>query len=71
MAEVDAHQQQWRLRGNRRHRATMKKSEWRKSTRSGSNGGACVEIRVVWRKSTRSGENGGACVEVAVVDQSK
>ena len=25
----------------------MKKSEWRKSTRSGQNGGACVEIAVV------------------------
>jgi hypothetical protein len=25
----------------------MKNFEWRKSTRSGSNGGACVEIRIV------------------------
>jgi hypothetical protein len=25
----------------------MKKSEWRKSTRSGQNGGACVEIAVI------------------------
>lgn len=25
----------------------MKNSEWRKSTRSGENGGACVEVAVV------------------------
>jgi hypothetical protein len=25
----------------------MKNSEWRKSTRSGSNGGACVEVAVM------------------------
>lgn len=42
---------------------------WRKSSRSGSNGGACVEVAALagahWRKSSRSGGNGGACVEVA------
>ena len=36
---------------------------WRKSTRSGDNGGACVEV-ATWRKSS-SGDNGGNCVEVA------
>ncbi|WP_338598283.1 DUF397 domain-containing protein [Saccharopolyspora sp. SCSIO 74807] len=44
---------------------------WRKSSRSGSSGGACVEVAFVsadaaWRKSSRSQGNGGACVEVAV-----
>jgi Domain of unknown function (DUF397) len=38
---------------------------WRKSTRSGGNGGNCVEVAARWRKSTRSGGNGGDCVEVA------
>ncbi|KAA2253565.1 DUF397 domain-containing protein [Solihabitans fulvus] len=44
---------------------------WRKSSRSSSNGGACVELgylpEVGWRKSSRSGSNGGACVELAFV----
>jgi Domain of unknown function (DUF397) len=40
--------------------------EWRKSSRSGSNGGECVEV-TAWRKSSRSGSNGGQCVEVVVV----
>jgi hypothetical protein len=39
-------------------------AEWRKSSRSGSNGGNCVEV-ATWRKSSRSGHNGGNCVEVA------
>lgn len=39
---------------------------WRKSTRSGDNGGNCVEL-AVWRKSSRSGDNGGDCVELAVL----
>ncbi|MEV0404289.1 DUF397 domain-containing protein [Actinoallomurus sp. NPDC050550] len=39
---------------------------WRKSTRSSGNGGACVEV-ATWRKSARSGGNGGNCVEVACV----
>jgi hypothetical protein len=38
---------------------------WRKSSRSGGNGGACVEVATLWRKSSRSGSNGGNCVEVA------
>ncbi len=40
-------------------------AHWRKSSRSGVNGGACVEIAAVWRKSSRSGTNGGNCIEVA------
>ena len=44
---------------------------WRKSSRSSSSGGACVEVAFVpadaaWSKSSRSGSNGGQCVEVAV-----
>jgi hypothetical protein len=38
---------------------------WRKSSYSGTNGGACVEVAEVWRKSSYSGGNGGNCVEVA------
>ncbi|MEV5707011.1 DUF397 domain-containing protein [Actinoallomurus sp. NPDC052274] len=41
---------------------------WRKSTRSGSNGGNCVELAVTWRKAARSTANGGNCVEVAVLE---
>ncbi|WP_243794074.1 DUF397 domain-containing protein [Saccharopolyspora gloriosae] len=44
---------------------------WRKSSRSGSNGGQCVEVAFVpadttWHKSSHSSSSGGACVEVAV-----
>ncbi|MFC5748806.1 DUF397 domain-containing protein [Actinomadura rugatobispora] len=39
---------------------------WRKASRSGENGGDCVELAALsWRKSSRSGENGGNCVELA------
>jgi hypothetical protein len=38
---------------------------WRKSSYSGSNGGACIEVAEVWRKSSYSASNGGNCVEVA------
>jgi hypothetical protein len=41
---------------------------WRKSTRSGDNGGNCVEV-AEWRKSRRSAGNGGDCVEVGVVEE--
>ena len=44
----------------------MNTYEWRKSSRSGSNGGQCVEISVTWSKSSHSGGNGGECVEVTV-----
>ena len=37
--------------------------KWRKSSYSGSNGGACVEVGI-WRKASYSGSNGGNCVEV-------
>ncbi len=40
----------------------MLTGEWKKSSRSGSTGGACVEAR--WKKSSRSGSEGGQCVEV-------
>jgi hypothetical protein len=40
----------------------MLTGEWKKSSRSGSTGGACVEAR--WKKSSRSGSTGGQCVEV-------
>jgi Domain of unknown function (DUF397) len=43
----------------------LNRAEWRKSSRSGDNGGNCVEVATVWRKSSRSGDNGGDCVEVA------
>jgi hypothetical protein len=38
---------------------------WRKSSYSGSNGGACIEVAAVWRKSSYSGDTGGNCIEVA------
>jgi len=37
---------------------------WRKSSYSGENGGACVEVGSAWRKSRHSGPDGGNCVEV-------
>lgn len=36
---------------------------WRKTSYSGGNGGACIEVGM-WRKASHSGGN-GACVEVA------
>ncbi|CAL9523382.1 hypothetical protein SUDANB120_03891 [Streptomyces sp. enrichment culture] len=38
---------------------------WFKSSYSGSEGGACVEVAYDWRKSSHSGDEGGACVEVS------
>ncbi|MBW5481794.1 DUF397 domain-containing protein [Streptomyces bambusae] len=38
---------------------------WFKSSYSGSEGGACVEVAYDWRKSSYSGDSGGDCVEVA------
>ncbi|MCX5153538.1 DUF397 domain-containing protein [Streptomyces sp. NPDC001553] len=38
---------------------------WFKSSYSGSEGGACLEVAVAWRKSSHSGDEGGQCVEVA------
>jgi hypothetical protein len=45
----------------------MNSLDWRKSSRSDSSGGNCVEVAPLWRKSSRSGGSGGECVEVAVV----
>ncbi|MFF3402524.1 DUF397 domain-containing protein [Streptomyces sp. NPDC002659] len=39
--------------------------EWFKSSYSGEEGGACLEVAYDWRKSTYSGSDGGECVEVA------
>ncbi|EFL35723.1 conserved hypothetical protein [Streptomyces viridochromogenes DSM 40736] len=39
--------------------------EWFKSSYSGSEGGACLEVAYAWRKSTYSGDEGGNCLEVA------
>ncbi|MER7000079.1 DUF397 domain-containing protein [Streptomyces sp. NPDC000410] len=38
---------------------------WFKSSYSGNEGDACVEVAYDWRKSSYSGNEGGACVEVA------
>ncbi|MFF3317442.1 DUF397 domain-containing protein [Streptomyces sp. NPDC003035] len=38
---------------------------WFKSSYSGDQGGACVEVAISWTKSTYSGDQGGNCVEVA------
>ncbi|WP_405588464.1 DUF397 domain-containing protein [Streptomyces sp. NBC_01092] len=40
--------------------------EWFKSTYSGSEGGACLEVAYTWRKSSYSSDEGGACLEVAL-----
>jgi hypothetical protein len=39
--------------------------EWFKSSYSGEEGGACLEVAYDWRKSSYSGSEGGECVEVA------
>lgn len=39
--------------------------EWFKSSYSGSDGGACLEVAYTWRKSSYSGDEGGACIEIA------
>lgn len=42
----------------------MSQNGWRKSSRSGGDGGNCLEARVApWRKSSRSGAQGNDCVE--------
>ncbi|MEU7511885.1 DUF397 domain-containing protein [Streptomyces sp. NPDC042898] len=38
---------------------------WFKSSYSGDQGGACVEVAISWVKSSYSGGQGGDCVEVA------
>lgn len=49
----------------------MNPLDWRKSSRSDSSGGNCVEVAALWRKSSRSDGSGGNCVEVAVVESSQ
>ncbi|MGW1895497.1 DUF397 domain-containing protein [Streptomyces sp. NPDC002004] len=39
--------------------------QWFKSSYSGSEGGACLEVAYTWRKSSYSSDEGGQCVEVA------
>lgn len=39
--------------------------QWFKSSFSGSEGGACLEVAYTWRKSSYSGDEGGQCLEVA------
>ncbi len=38
---------------------------WFKSSYSGGDGDACLEVAVGWHKSSYSGSEGGACLEVA------
>ncbi|MGW1319483.1 DUF397 domain-containing protein [Streptomyces sp. NPDC002426] len=38
---------------------------WYKSSYSGSEGGACLEVAYAWRKSSYSSDQGGNCVEVS------
>ncbi|MFE2055641.1 DUF397 domain-containing protein [Streptomyces sp. NPDC059446] len=38
---------------------------WFKSSYSGSEGGACLEVAYEWRKSSYSSDQGGNCVEVS------
>ncbi|MGW6985390.1 DUF397 domain-containing protein [Streptomyces sp. NPDC054932] len=39
--------------------------KWFKSSYSGDEGGACLEVAVAWHKSSYSASEGGDCVEVA------
>ncbi|KJK53182.1 DUF397 domain-containing protein [Streptomyces sp. NRRL F-4428] len=39
--------------------------KWFKSSYSGGDGDACLEVALSWRKSSYSGSEGGACLEVA------
>ncbi|MET7622155.1 DUF397 domain-containing protein [Streptomyces sp. NPDC005408] len=39
--------------------------EWFKSSYSGEEGGACLEVAYDWCKSSYSSDEGGECVEVA------
>ncbi len=53
---------------------TIGRLQWWKSSRSGSQGGACVEVSTTettglnWQKSSHSGSEGGNCVEVAAAE---
>jgi Domain of unknown function (DUF397) len=49
----------------------MSRPEWRKSSRSDSEGGNCIEIaQIQWVKSSRSNSQGGDCVEVGLITTS-
>ncbi len=39
--------------------------DWFKSSYSGSEGGACLEVAYDWHKSSYSSDQGGNCVEVS------
>lgn len=39
--------------------------KWFKSSYSGDEGGACLEVAYAWRKSSYSSDEGGQCLEVA------
>ncbi|MFJ9551506.1 DUF397 domain-containing protein [Streptomyces erythrochromogenes] len=39
--------------------------KWFKSSYSGDEGGACLEVALAWHKSSYSGGDGDACLEVA------
>ncbi|WP_129309446.1 DUF397 domain-containing protein [Streptomyces sp. L2] len=38
---------------------------WFKSSYSGNEGGACLEVALAWVKSSYSGNEGGECLEAA------
>ncbi|MFI7892862.1 DUF397 domain-containing protein [Streptomyces sp. CACIS-1.16CA] len=38
---------------------------WFKSSYSGDEGGACLEVAYDWRKSSYSADEGGQCIEIA------
>lgn len=38
---------------------------WFKSSYSGDEGGACLEVAYNWQKSSHSADEGGQCVEIA------
>lgn len=47
----------------------LSRVEWRTSSYSTGNGGACVEVGAEWRTSSHSTGNGGNCVEVGAGPQ--
>lgn len=44
-------------------------ASWRKSSRSGPQGGDCVEAAALWRISSHSANQGGDCVEAAALPE--
>ena len=44
---------------------TNERFRWRKSTFSGGDPNACIELGIRWRKSSYSGGENNECVEVA------